>query len=60
LVDARGPVKSNPSLRRGRNRETAAARITIIRLFILDKGKPAVRWGRKAMGPLGVARLSKG
>ena len=36
-------------------------------LFILEKGKPVVRRGRKAMGPqagsskgLGVARLPKG
>jgi hypothetical protein len=30
------------------------------RLFILDKGNRAARRGRKAMGPLGVARLPKG
>jgi len=33
---------------------------TIIRLFILDNGKPVARRGRKAMGPSGAARLPKG
>ncbi len=50
--DARGEMKTPIS--------TAAFFICHQRLFILDKGKPVVRRGRKAMGPKGVARLPKG